>query len=123
MTSRGPFQPKTFYDSIKAVLVTRCLQKHVLSEAQLNSWSLQDHRAPCVYISFFFFFIPFLANLVQGLNSPDPVVKEKATAEAETRLHEQETSMEEESKTAVNRTVINTRASVRFFFPFEIKAV
>ncbi|KFR03179.1 Tetratricopeptide repeat protein 12, partial [Opisthocomus hoazin] len=54
-----------------------------------------------------------LANLVQGLNSPDPVVKEKATAEAETRLHEQETSMEEESKTAVNRTVINTRASVR----------
>nr|XP_009942957.1 PREDICTED: tetratricopeptide repeat protein 12 [Opisthocomus hoazin] len=48
-------------------------------------------------------------NLVQGLNSPDPVVKEKATAEAETRLHEQETSMEEESKTAVNRTVINTR--------------
>jgi len=76
-----------------------------------------------VCISLFFFFIPFLANLVQGLNSPDPVVKEKATAEAETRLHEQETSMEEESKTAVNRTVINTRASVRFFFPFEIKAV
>ncbi|XP_075298580.1 tetratricopeptide repeat protein 12 isoform X3 [Opisthocomus hoazin] len=52
-----------------------------------------------------------VTNLVQGLNSPDPVVKEKATAEAETRLHEQETSMEEESKTAVNRTVINTRAS------------
>ncbi|KFZ56116.1 Tetratricopeptide repeat protein 12, partial [Antrostomus carolinensis] len=64
-----------------------------------------------------------LANLVQGLNSPDPTVKEKSIAEAEKRIREQETSKEEESKTTVNRTVINTRASVRGFFPFEVKAV
>ncbi|KAM7082808.1 tetratricopeptide repeat protein 12 isoform 2-T2 [Ciconia maguari] len=51
------------------------------------------------------------ANLVQGLNSTDPAVKEKAIAETEKRLHDQETSKEEESKTTVNRTVINTRAS------------
>ncbi|XP_010164075.1 tetratricopeptide repeat protein 12, partial [Antrostomus carolinensis] len=50
-------------------------------------------------------------NLVQGLNSPDPTVKEKSIAEAEKRIREQETSKEEESKTTVNRTVINTRAS------------
>uniref|UniRef100_A0A8C0HEM1 MIT domain-containing protein n=1 Tax=Buteo japonicus TaxID=224669 RepID=A0A8C0HEM1_9AVES len=58
-----------------------------------------------------FFFIPILANLVQGLNSSDPAVKERTIAEAEKRLHDQETSREEESKTTVNRTVINTRAS------------
>ncbi|XP_029877240.1 tetratricopeptide repeat protein 12 isoform X6 [Aquila chrysaetos chrysaetos] len=52
-----------------------------------------------------------IANLVQGLNSADPAVKERTIAEAEKRLHDQETSREEESKTTVNRTVINTRAS------------
>ncbi|KAM7082809.1 tetratricopeptide repeat protein 12 isoform 3-T3 [Ciconia maguari] len=52
-----------------------------------------------------------ITNLVQGLNSTDPAVKEKAIAETEKRLHDQETSKEEESKTTVNRTVINTRAS------------
>ncbi|KAM9255679.1 tetratricopeptide repeat protein 12 isoform 2-T2 [Cariama cristata] len=52
-----------------------------------------------------------IANLVQGLNSADPVVKEKNIAETEKRLHDQETSKEEESKTMVNRTVINTQAS------------
>ncbi|XP_052642567.1 tetratricopeptide repeat protein 12 isoform X4 [Harpia harpyja] len=52
-----------------------------------------------------------IANLMQGLNSADPAVKERTIAEAEKRLHDQETSREEESKTTVNRTVINTRAS------------
>ncbi|KFQ31162.1 Tetratricopeptide repeat protein 12, partial [Mesitornis unicolor] len=54
-----------------------------------------------------------IASLVQGLNSSDPDVKEKAIAETEKRLHDQETSKDEESKTTVNRTLINTRASVR----------
>ncbi|NXI64486.1 TTC12 protein, partial [Anseranas semipalmata] len=52
-----------------------------------------------------------ITNLVQGLNSTDPDVKEKAIAETEKRLRDQENSKEEESKTTVNRTVINTRAS------------
>ncbi|XP_057287937.1 tetratricopeptide repeat protein 12 isoform X3 [Pezoporus wallicus] len=52
-----------------------------------------------------------IANLVQGLSSPDSAVNAKAIAEAEKRLHDQETNKEEESKTTVNRTVINTRAS------------
>ncbi|XP_049655514.1 tetratricopeptide repeat protein 12 isoform X1 [Accipiter gentilis] len=52
-----------------------------------------------------------IANLVQGLNSTDPAVKERTIAEVEKRLYDQETSREEESKTMVNRTVINTRAS------------
>ncbi|XP_074704756.1 tetratricopeptide repeat protein 12 isoform X1 [Strix aluco] len=52
-----------------------------------------------------------ITNLVQGLNSPDPAVKEKIIAETEKRLHDQETSKEEETKTIVNRTVINTQAS------------
>ncbi|XP_029877239.1 tetratricopeptide repeat protein 12 isoform X5 [Aquila chrysaetos chrysaetos] len=56
-----------------------------------------------------------IANLVQGLNSADPAVKERTIAEAEKRLHDQETSREEESKTTVNRTVINTRASMAFW--------
>ncbi|NWV65794.1 TTC12 protein, partial [Malurus elegans] len=61
-----------------------------------------------------------LANLLQGLNSPDSAVKEKAIAEAEKRLREQGASREEEeSRTPVNRTVINT--SVRAF-PSETKA-
>uniref|UniRef100_A0A8C8ECT4 Tetratricopeptide repeat protein 12 n=1 Tax=Otus sunia TaxID=257818 RepID=A0A8C8ECT4_9STRI len=38
---------------------------------------------------------------------------EKIIAETEKRLHEQETIKEEETKTIVNRTVINTQASVR----------
>ncbi|NWI28789.1 TTC12 protein, partial [Sula dactylatra] len=52
-----------------------------------------------------------IANLVQGLNSTDPAVKEKTIAEAEKRLHDEEISQEKESKTMVNRTVINTQAS------------
>ncbi|NXC20665.1 TTC12 protein, partial [Corythaeola cristata] len=54
-----------------------------------------------------------IASLVQGLNSTDPAVKEKTIAETEKRLHDQETKREKESKTTVNRTVINRRASVR----------
>ncbi|XP_059685643.1 tetratricopeptide repeat protein 12 isoform X2 [Gavia stellata] len=52
-----------------------------------------------------------ITNLVQGLNSTDPAVREKTIAETEKRLHDQQTGKEEESKTTVNRTVINTRAS------------
>ncbi|NXS99779.1 TTC12 protein, partial [Jacana jacana] len=52
-----------------------------------------------------------VANLVQSLNSTDPDVREKALVEAEKRLHDQESSREEESKAVVNRTVINTQAS------------
>ncbi|XP_005030951.1 tetratricopeptide repeat protein 12 isoform X1 [Anas platyrhynchos] len=52
-----------------------------------------------------------ITNLLQDLNSPDPAVKENAIAETEKRLREQEAGKEEESKTTVNRTVINTRAS------------
>ncbi|NWW63404.1 TTC12 protein, partial [Ifrita kowaldi] len=61
-----------------------------------------------------------VANLLQGLNSSDSAVKEEAIAETEKRLREEGASREqEESRTAVNRTVINT--SVRAF-PSEIKA-
>ncbi|KFU89413.1 Tetratricopeptide repeat protein 12, partial [Chaetura pelagica] len=62
-----------------------------------------------------------LANLVQGLNSPDPAVREKSIAETEKRLQDEETSQEEESKTVVNRTVINRQASVRVCFPLKLK--
>ncbi|NXY69904.1 TTC12 protein, partial [Glareola pratincola] len=54
-----------------------------------------------------------IAELVQGLNSTDSDVKEKAIAETEKRLHDQENSKEKERKTVVNRTVINAQASVR----------
>ncbi|KAM6295740.1 tetratricopeptide repeat protein 12 [Aegotheles albertisi] len=50
-----------------------------------------------------------IANLVQGLNSSDPAVREEAAAEAEKRLQDQDTSEEEEGRTTVNRTAINTR--------------
>ncbi|NXB14986.1 TTC12 protein, partial [Rhagologus leucostigma] len=61
-----------------------------------------------------------VANLLQGLNSSDSAVKEEAIAETEKRLQEEGASREEEeSRTTVNRTVINT--SVRAF-PSEIKA-
>ncbi|KAM4757319.1 tetratricopeptide repeat protein 12 isoform 1-T1 [Cyanocitta cristata] len=62
-----------------------------------------------------------VANLLQGLNSSDSAVKEEAIAETEKRLREEGASREEEeeSRTTVNRTVINT--SVRAF-PSEIKA-
>ncbi|NXB38761.1 TTC12 protein, partial [Eulacestoma nigropectus] len=61
-----------------------------------------------------------VANLLQGLNSSDPAVKEEAIAETEKRLREEGASREEEeSRSTVNRTVINT--SVRAF-PSEIKA-
>ncbi|KFP15601.1 Tetratricopeptide repeat protein 12, partial [Egretta garzetta] len=62
-----------------------------------------------------------LANLLQGLNSTNPAVKEETIAETEKRLRDQETSKEGESKTVVNRTVINTRASVRVFIPLKLK--
>ncbi|XP_068026443.1 tetratricopeptide repeat protein 12 isoform X3 [Melanerpes formicivorus] len=52
-----------------------------------------------------------ISNLVQGLSSADPAVKEKALAAAEEKLHEQEASREEASRVAVDRTVINTRPS------------
>ncbi|NWQ58995.1 TTC12 protein, partial [Neopipo cinnamomea] len=52
-----------------------------------------------------------VSNLLQGLKSPDSAVKEKALAEAEKRLQEEGTSKGEETKTMVNRTVINSRAS------------
>ncbi|NXE23377.1 TTC12 protein, partial [Ardeotis kori] len=54
-----------------------------------------------------------ITSLVQGLNSTDPAVREKTIAETEKRLCDEEASKEEESRTALNRTVINTRASVR----------
>ncbi|NXI34883.1 TTC12 protein, partial [Galbula dea] len=54
-----------------------------------------------------------ISNLVQGLSSTDPAVKEKALAETEKRLQDQGTGKEEESKSVVNRTVINTQPSVR----------
>ncbi|NXA74580.1 TTC12 protein, partial [Thryothorus ludovicianus] len=62
-----------------------------------------------------------VTDLLQGLNSPDSAVREKAIAETEKRLREQGASREEEeeSRTTVNRTLINT--SVRAF-PSEIKA-
>ncbi|NXE02657.1 TTC12 protein, partial [Chaetorhynchus papuensis] len=61
-----------------------------------------------------------VSNLLQGLNSSDSAVKEEAIAETEKRLREEGASREEEeSRTTVNRTVINT--SVRAF-PSEIKA-
>lgn len=75
----------------------------------------------CVYLFYLGFFPIFLANLLQGLNSSDSAVREKAIAETEKRLREQGASREEEeeSRTTVNRTLINT--SVRAF-PSETKA-
>ncbi|NXQ55520.1 TTC12 protein, partial [Anthoscopus minutus] len=50
-----------------------------------------------------------VTNLLQGLNSPDSAVREKAFAETEKRLQEPGASREEEeSRTTVNRTLINT---------------
>ncbi|NXB11596.1 TTC12 protein, partial [Cnemophilus loriae] len=61
-----------------------------------------------------------VTNLLQGLNSPDSTVQEKAIAETEKRLREQGASREqEESRTTVNRTLINTPVRA---FPPEIKA-
>ncbi|NXC80924.1 TTC12 protein, partial [Cercotrichas coryphoeus] len=62
-----------------------------------------------------------VTNLLQGLSSPDSAVREKAIAETEKKLQEQGGSREEEeeSRTTLNRTLINT--SVRAF-PSEIKA-
>ncbi|NWH38681.1 TTC12 protein, partial [Chloropsis hardwickii] len=61
-----------------------------------------------------------VTNLLQGLQSPDLAVQEKAIAETEKRLQEQGASREqEESRSSVNRTLINT--SVRAS-PSETKA-
>uniref|UniRef100_A0A8U7NNF0 Tetratricopeptide repeat domain 12 n=1 Tax=Corvus moneduloides TaxID=1196302 RepID=A0A8U7NNF0_CORMO len=56
-----------------------------------------------------------VANLLQGLNSSDSAVKEEAIAETEKRLREEGASREEEeeSRTTVNRTVINTSDMAR----------
>ncbi|XP_053790013.1 tetratricopeptide repeat protein 12 [Vidua chalybeata] len=56
-----------------------------------------------------------VTNLLQGLKSPDSAVQEKAIAEAEQRLREQGASREEEeeSRTTVNRTLINTSGTAR----------
>ncbi|NXQ37644.1 TTC12 protein, partial [Catharus fuscescens] len=59
-----------------------------------------------------------LANLLQGLSSPDGAVRDKAIAETEKRLQEQggsreEEEEEEESRTTLNRTLINTSGSAR----------
>ncbi|KAM4885645.1 tetratricopeptide repeat protein 12 [Sylvia borin] len=60
-----------------------------------------------------------VANLLQGLNSPDSAVQEKAIAETEKRLRErggggeEEDEEEEESRTTVNRTLINTSGTAR----------
>ncbi|NWR90007.1 TTC12 protein, partial [Furnarius figulus] len=56
-----------------------------------------------------------VTNLLQGLSSPDVAVKEKAIAEAEEKLRDGGASTEEETRTTVNRTVINTRAPVRAY--------
>ncbi|NXY23392.1 TTC12 protein, partial [Atrichornis clamosus] len=66
----------------------------------------------CIFNNFIFSHI-FLANLLQGLNSPDPAVKEKAIAETEERLREQGAGREGECRTTVDRTVINTQTPVR----------
>ncbi|KFP36229.1 Tetratricopeptide repeat protein 12, partial [Chlamydotis macqueenii] len=54
-----------------------------------------------------------VANLVQGLNSTDPAVREKTIAETEKRLCDQEASKEEKRIPTLNRTVINTRAPTK----------
>nr|XP_009668496.1 PREDICTED: tetratricopeptide repeat protein 12 isoform X2 [Struthio camelus australis] len=68
-------------------------------------------RVTQVHVSMSGFSFLFLANLVEGLNSTDPTVQEKALAETENRLRDKEASEEEECRTKANRTVINTRAS------------
>ncbi|XP_063273895.1 tetratricopeptide repeat protein 12 isoform X2 [Prinia subflava] len=55
-----------------------------------------------------------VANLLQGLKSPDSAVQEKTIAETEKRLREQGGSREEgESRTTLNRTLINTPGPAR----------
>ncbi|XP_009074349.1 PREDICTED: tetratricopeptide repeat protein 12, partial [Acanthisitta chloris] len=51
-----------------------------------------------------------ITNLLQGLNSTDSAVVEKAIADTEKRLHDQGSS-KEIRKATVNRTVINTQPS------------
>lgn len=50
-----------------------------------------------------------IANLVQGLNSTDPAVQEKAISDTEKRLHIQEVRDDGECKTKLNRTIINSQ--------------
>ncbi|NXR71289.1 TTC12 protein, partial [Pycnonotus jocosus] len=56
-----------------------------------------------------------VTNLLQGLNSPDSAVREKAIAETEKRLQEPGAGREEEeeSRTMVNRTLINPSGTAR----------
>uniref|UniRef100_A0A8D0H0N4 Tetratricopeptide repeat protein 12 n=1 Tax=Sphenodon punctatus TaxID=8508 RepID=A0A8D0H0N4_SPHPU len=57
-----------------------------------------------------------ITNLIQGLNSKDPAVQEKAVADTESKLHAMEVGDEERIKTRLNRTKINSRAPVRNSF-------
>ncbi|NWS24633.1 TTC12 protein, partial [Polioptila caerulea] len=57
-----------------------------------------------------------VTDLLQGLNSPDSAIRAKAIAETEKRLREPGASREEEeeeSRTTVNRTLINTSGTAR----------
>lgn len=52
--------------------------------------------------------IPSLANLIQEMNSDDPVVQQKAVLETERRLLLMEEEQEEdECRTTLNKTVIS----------------
>ncbi|KAH0623346.1 hypothetical protein JD844_031585 [Phrynosoma platyrhinos] len=52
-----------------------------------------------------------VTNLIQGLNSTDPSIQEKAITDTEKRLKSTEIKDENPKKPQVDRTVINTRAS------------
>ncbi|XP_061449110.1 tetratricopeptide repeat protein 12 isoform X3 [Rhineura floridana] len=52
-----------------------------------------------------------VTNLIQGLNSTDPSIQEKAIADAEKRFSSTAVKDEDQCKPTVDRTLINTRAS------------
>uniref|UniRef100_A0A8C4YPW7 Tetratricopeptide repeat domain 12 n=1 Tax=Gopherus evgoodei TaxID=1825980 RepID=A0A8C4YPW7_9SAUR len=62
-------------------------------------------------------------NLVQGLNSTDPAVQEKAISDTEKRLHIQEVRDDGECKTKLNRTVVNSQDAVRLMISFRVSDV
>ncbi|XP_033027764.1 tetratricopeptide repeat protein 12 isoform X2 [Lacerta agilis] len=51
-----------------------------------------------------------VTNLIQGLNSTDPSIQEKAIADTEKRLNSTAVKCEDKHKPTVDRTCINTRA-------------
>ncbi|XP_053222852.1 tetratricopeptide repeat protein 12 isoform X3 [Podarcis raffonei] len=51
-----------------------------------------------------------VTNLIQGLNSTDPSIQEKAIADTEKRLNSTAVKCEDKQKPTVDRTCINTRA-------------